>query len=150
MAQKQMVKKIGLLPIERITPVMMQRTRLKAMKVVGNASKNHFIKGFSQGGKQTDESKTGWQRRKVETSKTRGRGILVGLGGGHLWRDITVLSVTGDTIIIGTSRIQYAARHNQGLDGMPQREFIGPSGELEEVNGDIIIEIMGKPLEPHL
>ena len=150
MAQKQLVKKIGLLPIQRITPPMMELSRKKTMVLVAEASKNHFVKGFRQGGKQTDESKTGWERRQIETPKTRGRGILVGLGGGHLWRDIEVLKETSDTIIIGTSRIVYAARHNEGLLGMPQREFIGPSNVLEGVNSDIIIKIMGKPLEPHL
>ncbi|MCK5641777.1 MAG: hypothetical protein KAJ19_13325, partial [Gammaproteobacteria bacterium] len=62
MAQKQLVKKIGLLPIQRITPPMMELSRKKAMVLVAEASKNHFVKGFRQDGGQTEESKTGWER----------------------------------------------------------------------------------------
>lgn len=178
MAQFQPVKKIGTLPIERIRPQDLAAAELKAMTVVGNASKNHFIEGFQQGGGKTDASQGGWDARKDPTGGG-GRGVLIGHGTGTLWRDIDVRRVSAKGVTIGVWRIPYAATHNEGLEvperratkkkalkfsvegktvfakrakafTMPQREFMGPSKELTNDNLKLVAKVMGKPFKPHL
>lgn len=125
---KQGVKKIGRLPIEDITPRMVSREKNKTMAVIGEESVNHFVKGFREGGGQTDESKDGWERRRSGIDP--GRAILV--KSGDLWQDIDVIRETPSVVVVGTQRIGYAAEHNEGLLGQEQREFIGPSQDLEK------------------
>lgn len=149
MAQKQLVRKVGTLPIEVITGQQMLRARNDTMEIIAEESLNHFLEGFRKGGYMTDASKSGWQRRKKPDP---GRGILIGPGGGNLWRDINVQTVTNDLIVIGTKRIPYAATHNEGLRiprrgfTMPKREFIGPTKALEVSNEQVIRVEMKRPL----
>lgn len=150
-AQKQLVRKIGTLPIEVITGKTMMLARSETMEIIAEESLNHFLEGFRKGGGQTDASKGGWQRRKNDVDP--GRAILVGHAGGDLRRDIDVQTVTNNLIVIGTKRIIYAAVHNEGLRiarrniDMPKREFIGPTKALEIANEKIISVEMGKPLK---
>lgn len=94
--------------------------------IIANDAKNHFIKGFRQGGGQTDKGK--WIPRKKKESGGN-RGILIHKG--RLWKSIGVISASFDNIIVGSRGVKYAARHNEGLSGMPQREFLGASKVLE-------------------
>jgi hypothetical protein len=114
-----------------------QRT---APKKVANNSLNHFLKGFRQGGKQTDASKSGWQARQTTAKRNQGRGILIDTGA--LRRSIKVLKSTWKEIIIGSQGIAYAARHNEGLKGMPQREFVGDSKDLDESNKKLLKKLL--------
>ena len=147
MAQKQLVRKVGTLPIEVITGTQMMRARNDTMEIIAEESLNHFLEGFNKGGYMTDASKSGWQRRKEPDP---GRAILV--KDSDLWKDINVQSVTNDLIVIGTKRIPYAATHNEGLKiprrgfTMPKREFIGPTKALEIANEQIVRVEMKRPL----
>lgn len=140
---KNAVRKIGQLPIETVTPMRMRLTKLQTMELVAEETKNHFVEGFQKGGYQTDASAGGWERRKSRKNDA-GRAILV--DSGDLWRDIDVQSVTDDIIVVGTKHIPYAARHNEGLKGMVQREFIGPTKALEISNAQVIAREMKQPL----
>ena len=70
--------------------------------------------------------------------KGKRRGILIGRKGGRLWKSIGVISATFTKIEIGSRGVIYAARHNEGLKGMPQREFLGKSKELDKKTKDTI------------
>jgi len=94
--------------------------------ILANDTKNHFIKGFRQGGGQTDKGK--WIPRKKK-EKGGNRGILVYRG--RLWKSIKIKSATFNSTVVGSVGVKYAERHNEGLAGMPQREFIGKSKVLE-------------------
>lgn len=133
----QGVKKIGRLPIEDLTLLQVSSEKRKTMKIIAEETLNHFVRGFRQGGGQTDDSKSGWEQRR---SRDSGRAILVKRG--DLWKDIEVIKETESLIIVGTQRIPYAARHNEGLKGMPQREFIGASKELEIKNEKELVDLM--------
>lgn len=116
-------------------------------KIIANQSKNHFLEGFRKGGGQTDDSKSGWLSRKLGSARDEGRAILVDTGA--LRRSIQVLKVTFNEIIIGTKRIVYADRHNEGITDklgrqMPKREFIGKSSELESKNKQTIIKTIAR------
>lgn len=113
-----------------------------APKVVANNSKNWFLEGFRKGGGQTDASKGGWAPRLATSKKNTGRGVLVDTGA--LRRSIQVLKSTWKEIIIGTQRIPYADRHNEGLAGMPEREFIGDSKEMNESNKKVLLGLLRK------
>lgn len=94
--------------------------------ILANDAKNHFIKGFRQGGGQTDKGK--WvPRKKKEGGGSRAILVLKG----RLWKSIKVKSATFNRIVVGSVGVKYAERHNAGLAGMPQREFIGLSKTLE-------------------
>jgi len=109
--------------------------------VIANQSKNHFSKGFQQDGGQTD--KGFWQKRKKDPKGGR-RGILIGRKGGRLWKALKVVSSTFSKIEIAVTGIVYAERHNEGLDGMPQREFLGQSRVLDSKNRKIIVATLRK------
>ena len=101
-------------------------------KIIATNSVNHFKKGFSKGGGQTNDSKSGWAARK--TNRGAGRNILVKTS--TLQRDIQSLRVDFDAIVIGTSSItsNYAMVHNEGLGHQTKREFIGDSDSLNNKN----------------
>lgn len=86
--------------------------------------------------KQGFEEKPGvvkkWQKRKPRpgrlTRKDEGRAILVKSGAlKRSWGNNS--RTAGDKVEFTSDRV-YAARHNEGLNGMPQRQMIGDSSEL--------------------
>lgn len=109
--------------------------------LIANESKNHFVKAFRQDGGQTDKGV--WKPRKVDPKGGR-RGILIGRKGGRLWKSIKITSRTFSKIEIASVGIIYAKRHNEGLDGMEQREFLGKSRELDSKNKKLIVRQLKK------
>lgn len=63
---------------------------------------------------------------------TQNRAILVGhkTGGNKLTNSFTAIKKGKFTVGFRTYK-SYAQRHNEGLDGMPKRQFIGPSKYLD-------------------
>jgi len=117
----------------------------KVPNLLAENTVNHFQEGFRRGGYQTDNSSSGWNKRKAG-AKRNTRAILV--DSGLLHRDIKKRIATFKMIIVGTSNLTnaYADRHNRGLSGMPKREFIGDSKKLDKSNEDIINKQMAKVL----
>jgi len=111
-----------------------------APKVIANNSLNWFLKGFRTGGGQTDAGK--WQPRKSNAKRNEGRAILVNTGA--LRRDFQVIKAVFGQIVLGTKRIPYAIRHNEGLNGMPKREFAGESKELNKQNEGLLTKMLNK------
>jgi len=68
--------------------------------------------------------------------QNQGRAILVGhdTGGNKLKNSFTKRINVGAKTITWVNPKPYASRHNEGLKGMPKREFLGPS---EYLNGKI-------------
>ena len=125
----------------------MIRFKKKAPSVIANQSLNWFLQGFRKGGHQTDASRGGWARRKKSSKRNKGRAILV--DSGDLRRDVQKLKVSFNEIILGTRRIVYARRHNEGITDrlgreMPKREFMGDSKGLTKKNNDTIVKMMDK------
>jgi phage gpG-like protein len=118
-------------------------SRLAIKRDIGVLAVNQFKKNFRSQGFE-DTSIDPWKARKknYDKNKNQNRGILIGPGGGHLRKSIKILGMPGNNVIIGTSGIQYAKRHNSGLKGMPKRQFIGNSHKLETA--------MGKKIENHI
>lgn len=112
-----------------------------APKVIANSSKNWFLDGFKKGGGQTDASKSGWKARLPTAKNDSGRGILIQTGA--LRRSIGILKASLKEIIIASTGIPYAKRHNEGLN-MPMREYIGDSEEMNEKNIKIIVRLLEK------
>jgi phage gpG-like protein len=95
-----------------------------------------------EGGGQTDDSKGGWAPRLSNAKRNTGRAILVDTGA--LRRSIGVIKATFKEIVIASTGIPYAKRHNEGLSKMPQREFIGDSKEMNEKNKKLLVKLLGK------
>jgi len=114
------------------------RTTLEnAMVEIGNAAKSFFVENFRKQGFD-DKNVERWQPRK-KADKRAGRAILVKTG--DLRRSIirnpanrAALSVKISTDLV------YAARHNNGLKGMPKRQFMGDSYNLNERIKKIIVK----------
>lgn len=97
---------------------------------IANIAKNHYLDGFRRGGKQTDDSLTGWAKRKKEDKGKKRRAILVKTSA--LEKDLDVRKTTFREIVLGTSDdVPYGEYHNEGTDKMPRREFLGDSKKLD-------------------
>jgi phage gpG-like protein len=118
------------------------RTTLEnAMVEIGNSAKSFFVENFRKQGFD-DKNVERWQPRK-KADKRAGRAILVKTG--DLRRSIirnpanrAALSVKISTDLV------YAARHNNGLKGMPKRQFMGDSYNLNERIKKIIVKRLDK------
>ena len=84
---------------------------------------NFDLEGFK------DQTLSPWQNRKY-TPRGGPKKILQVTGA--LKRSVSRIRTTFSRIEIGTKGVIYAARHNRGLSGMPQRKFIGESQALEK------------------
>jgi len=120
-----------------------KKARRDIPKVIAVNAVNHFQEGFRKGGYQTDDSLSGWQKRKLGARRA-GRAILVDRG--ILWRDIKAKIIKFSQIVIGTSSLtdDYASVHNEGIGKMPKREFIGDSKKLNDSNEKIVEKYMDK------
>lgn len=108
----------------------------ESLDIVAKDAKAFFEKSFRDEG-FTDNSFDKWQPRK---GQLRG-GLGAALKGSHfntlptltkkrvLRRSLKI--VKGFNMITIFTNVPYAARHNYGLDGMPQRKFMGHSRLLE-------------------
>ncbi len=127
----------------------------KVLKIIGVEGKNFIQKNFRDEG-FTDTSTEKWQERKTEDRQgrdiTRYRTSRRGKAGnlnkyGSSIKDRAILTgfATGGNklrnsfryrVSIGSSQVtfytykEYAERHNEGLDGMPKRRFMGKSAYL--------------------
>ena len=123
-----------------------------APKIIANNSLNWFLEGFRKAGGQTDASRGGWEMRNPRKNETgRQRSNLIGKGTGALRRDLKVLKSVFGNIVLGTSNIPYAIRHNEGTTDrfgrkMPKREFIGHSKELNKQNIKLLDKLLRKVL----
>lgn len=110
--------------------VTAKREFLKALDqmvpVMGNEALNHFKDSFPNQG-FTNESTEKWKPRKRPDRKRPGRAILIDTG--RLRRSLRYYRAKKYTAGIA-SNVPYANRHNEGLAGMPQRQFVGYSGKL--------------------
>ncbi len=127
----------------------------KVLRIIGVEGKNFIQKNFRDEG-FTDTSTEKWQERKTEDRQgrdiTRYRTSRRGKAGnlnkyGSSIKDRAILTgfATGGNklrnsfryrVSIGSSQVtfytykEYAERHNEGLDGMPKRRFMGKSAYL--------------------
>ena len=135
----------------------------KALRVIGVEGKKFIEKNFRDQS-FTDTTTTKWEERKTEDkhgrditryrtnrvgregsfnrygSKIVDRAILVGFntGGDKLKNSFKYRSNKGSNTIIFSTYKTYAARHNEGLNGMPKRQFMGKSAYLNRQIADKI------------
>lgn len=107
--------------------------------IVGIEGTKHFKQSFHDEG-FTDEKLEKWadisDRRKDQKRKKNGNlpPILTDtsdLGDSPTW------SHEGDSVVF-SSDVVYAQRHNEGTNGMPKRQFMGPSKQLDKTIADKI------------
>ncbi|MDX6187976.1 phage morphogenesis protein [Flavobacterium sp. Fl-318] len=135
----------------------------KALRVIGVEGKKFIEKNFRDQG-FTDTTTKKWESRKNEDkhgrnitryrtnrvgrsgslnrygSRTTDRAILVGFntGGDKLKNSFKYIVSQGTGRVVFRSYKPYAARHNEGLKGMPKRQFIGKSEYLNRQIADKI------------
>lgn len=131
----------------------------KALRVIGVEGKNFIGKNFRDES-FTDSSSVEWAKRKTTDRKGRdltryrtnrrgaagsltrfgqrneGRATLVGFdtGGNKLKNSFQYRISIGSTQVTFYTSKGYAQKHNEGLSGMPRRQFMGQSNYL---NGKI-------------
>lgn len=98
--------------------------------LIGNEAVSHFKKSFRDGGFE-DKTVEPWKPRKDKSKRSQGRAILVKSGDLKRSPHRESLNRTGLSVVISTD-LPYAKRHNEGLDGMPKRQFMGDSYKLNE------------------
>lgn len=94
--------------------------------VMGVDATEHYKQSFVDEG-FTDSGIEKWKPRKREDRKRPGRAILTDTGRlrrSIRWRKFGKLGVRIQ------SNVPYALRHNEGLSGMPKRQFVGYSAKL--------------------
>ena len=109
----------------------------KALRAIGVEGKKFIEKNFRDQG-FTDTTTKKWEERKHETSESRA--ILVGFntGGDKLKNSFKYSVSKGNNTVAFRTYKPYAARHNEGLNGMPKRQFIGKSAYLDRQIADKI------------
>ena len=131
----------------------------KLLRIIGVEGKNFIQKNFRDEG-FTDTGTKKWQERKTEDrqgrditryrssrrgkagslnkygSSIKDRAILTGFatGGNKLRNSFKYLVSIGSSQVTFYTYKEYAERHNEGLEGMPKRQFMGKSNYL---NGQI-------------
>lgn len=104
-------------------------------KRIGNIALNHFLDSWEN--EAFSDRSTGdnpWKRRSTKTKADirTGKNRKLLIQSGALKRSMKVRSSNWSQIVIGSYGIIYASRHNQGLKGMPKRQFIGRSRMLDQ------------------
>lgn len=104
-------------------------------KRIGNMALNHFLDSWdNEAFSNRSTADNPWKKRKSMTKADRrtqrNRKLLVQTG--SLKRSMRVRSANWSKIIVGSYGVVYASRHNQGLKGMPKRQFIGNSVLLNQ------------------
>jgi hypothetical protein len=111
-------------------------------RVLANESQNFFSKSFTDQGwegkswQQVKRRIPGTPEYKYPKKKDLGRRrrpILVGKGSTKLRRAVAnSIRVTSWPIVRLIVDLPYARRHNEGLDNMPKRKFMGESNRLKQ------------------
>jgi len=104
-------------------------------KALGEDAKNFFLRDYRRGG-FSDRSFKKWRPRKG--NKDAGRALLV--KSGRLRNSIRVQERTATRVTVGTRGIRYAAIHNEGKGGQPERKFIGDSKLLRNKLSKTIVQ----------
>ena len=100
--------------------------------VVGIEATKHFKGSFHNEG-FTDDVLEPWsditEKRKDQKRRKNGNLPPILTDTGDLGDSIT-WSESGDKVVMSTD-VVYAQRHNEGTNGMPKRQFMGPSKTLD-------------------
>lgn len=107
--------------------------------IAGTEAINHFTLNFRKQGFDDDGVKK-WQPRKRERKRDSGRAILIKTG--QLRRSLIKRKADKSAVYI-ISSLPYANRHNEGIKGMPKRQFVGDSRKLNRN----ILRIMDKRIQ---
>lgn len=113
-----------------LTPLikLFQQEKKTLPAKLGNGAVKFFRSNFDREG-FLDRSVSKWKRRKY---RPRGGQKKILTVSGRLKRSIRRLQTSWGRIVIGSKGVIYAERHNEGLKGMPKRQFIGESATLEK------------------
>lgn len=143
----------------------------KALRIIGVEGTKFIQKNFRDQG-FTDTTTKKWDKRKTVDgfgmditryrtnrvgregslnrygSKNADRAVLVGFatGGDKLKNSYKYNISKGSNTVVFRTYKPYAARHNEGLDGMPKRQFIGKSAYLNRQIFDKIKRELDKTL----
>lgn len=117
------------------------KVAIKTTQIISRVAIFHYLKGFDKSGHMTNRSRGGWRPRATYQGNHK---LLV--KSGRLFRSVRIRRLRRNSILIGTTGVPYAARHNDGLKNMPQREMVGNSDELDKK----IIKIIDKQILKNL
>ncbi len=128
-------------PFEALTNRIREFVQEDVLTIAGTEGIKQFRHHFQKGVEGfEDDTLEKWAELKPATleKKRRGNGsmppILTGVDGasnsGQL-RDSLRFEVVPGTEVRFITDVPYAQRHNEGLNGMPKRPFMGPSATLD-------------------
>ena len=111
---------------DKINPRRWKQEKRKLVKRIAVDGEQFVSDNFKRGGFQDGQLKR-WAPRKDRADP--GRNLLVKSG---VLRNDTRSRVIGEDRIQLINDAPYARRHNEGLDGMPTRQFMGKSKTLNK------------------
>lgn len=136
------------------------QSQREIMVLLPNQAQNYFLSSFKKQGfdgqnwKEVKRREPGEKAYKYPLKKglqRRTSPILVGAGyrirGGTLRRAVSNMSRTAQVRANGFRMVvdlPYAARHNEGLAGMPQRRYVGQTAELTRMQEQTITRTINK------
>jgi len=123
----------------------MERLKKELPVVLANEAQNFFAGSWKSQG-FTDKSLNPWAPRAKETKKTKGKAIMVSTGKLRraVQNSIREKSFSKIRLVIDGGSIPYAARHNNGDDVMPKRQFMGDSETLRKQQRKTIVNQIDK------
>jgi phage gpG-like protein len=129
----------------------LKQTQRSVMVQLSNQAQNYFVKSFTKQGfngvewDNVQRRMQGYKAYKYPRARSRTNPILVETG--TLRRAVSAMNrtaeITDDRLRMVVD-LPYAARHNEGLKGMPKRQFVGQTDELTQMQTDKIREIVDK------
>lgn len=128
--------------------------------LLANQAQNYFVDSFKKQGfanqhwkevQRRMPDKAAYKYPKKKGLQRRTSPILIGAGykirGGTLRRAVSNMSRTAQYRSNGFRMIvdlPYAARHNEGLAGMPKRQYVGQTAELTQMQNRLIAQEIDK------
>lgn len=120
----------------------LERLKNTLPQILANQARLFFVRSWEIQGFE-DSSVNKWAPRAKETKKTKGKNILVSTGALRRATRNSIRDVSFNFIRLVVD-LPYAARHNEGLDGMPERKFMGKSRTLGKQHLNTIIKYLSQ------
>lgn len=129
-----------------------ERTKRELPIILAKVTQSEFVKNFQ--GEGFDGQKWITPNRKIAGTteykypKTKGlsrrtKPTLTNSGALRRATSNSIRQATWERIMLVVD-LPYAKRHNEGLDGMPQRTFIGQTNELTKIQNEFVTKYFDK------
>lgn len=135
-----------------IVLINIARTKRELPIILAKVTQNEFVKNFTNQGFNGEkwitpnrriEGTPEYKYPKLKGLSRRTKPTLTNTGALRRATSNSIRQATWERIMLVVD-LPYALRHNEGLDGMPQRTFIGQTPELTKIQDKVITDYFNK------